>query len=929
MNLRPTALAVALAFSAPFTFSACDSAARLSPEAHIQRAQDYTSKGDLASAVIELKNAIAKNPQAPHARILLGEAYIEMGDAVSAEKELVRAHDLGAQMTDLAAPLANALVLQGKHKEVLEKSIDVKGLDSRNMAELHIAKGRAYLGLGQPEQAEETFGALLAVMPDSPVAWWGQALLAYDKRQWDEADKWNEKILAANPAEVRSLGLKGDIGLARGDAKTAEAAYSSAVKLRPENPLYRVGLAIAQIGNGKFAEAKKHLDSVLKSFPADSTANYYRAVAAYQLKEYDAAKTHAENALNNSAQEDLRIRLLAAAASYGLGQLEAANKHMGLFLAKAPSYDPARMLQAAIQLRMGQVGEAAKSVKGITTISENDAKLLNALGMAAIQQSRPDIGVELFQRTALAHPDDALARGRLGIARSASGEYQSGIEDLEQALRLNPNLDAAQAMLAFNYLRAGEADKALQAARRLQERQPQHPDGFTLAGLAHVLKKEYPAAKAAFSKALTLRPGDPNASGNLAALALQEGNGEQARRLLGDVLKKYPEHVPTILKLAELDLKAGRPSAAEKRLKDALDKHPDMLGLRLALARFYLSQRKPEMALALTEKVKGDQSNDPGVLELKGIAQLQTGQTSPAVSTLEKATKAAPNSPNSHYQLALAYEQLNNLARASEELRIAQKLAPDFAPAKFTQARLLAKGGKLDAAQTLLKQLATGYPNEPSVMELRGDLALVQNRPKEAVVLYKTALAQLESNSLIVRLATAQFRAGDQSEGIGTLSTWLKRYPNDQYTRGILADALLARGQPREAREQYAKLADKDPNNVAVLNNLAWASMQMGAVDEALSYAQRAHKMAPEQPQVLDTLAMVLLRKGNHKEALDKLNKAAERAPGDAGIRLHYAQALIAAGQSEKAQQVLKDLLARKTPFAQRKEAENLLAKLK
>ncbi len=929
MNKHPIVLAIALAFAASITLSACDRTSSLTPEQHIQRAQDYESKGDLMSAVIELKNAVEKNPQSPQARLLLGQIYVELGDGAAAEKELNHAQEQGVAQTGVAVPLANALLLQGRHKDVLTKLSAVTGLNARGMTELHVVKGKSYLGLGELPHAEEEFQAALSTLPDSPIAWEGQALLAYYKKQWDDASRWNEKVLVNDPKSVKALALKGDIALARNDAKAAEAAYGSAVKLRPDFALYRIGLAIAQISTGKLAEAKTQLDTVLKTFPRDQTANYYRAVAAYQLKDYESATNHAERVLNEEAPEDLRSRILAAAANYGLDRTEAANKHIQIFLAKAPSYEPARKLQAAIQLRMGKISEAAKSVKGVTSISENDANLLNAIGLAAIQQGKADLGVELLQRTVQAHPDDALARGRLGLARAAAGEYQTGIEDLEQALRLNPNLDVAQAMLALNYLRVGDPDKALLSARRLQERQPRQPDGFTLAGLAHALKKEFPEAKAAFNKALTIQPGDPNASANLATLILQEGNRDQAHQLLEDVLKKHPEHVQTMLKLADIDLQAGKPSLAEKRLKEALVKYPAALALRLSLAKLYLAQRKPVMALELTDKIQGEQPSNPIVLELHGIAQLQTGHPDLAVISLEKAAKVAPNSPSSHFQLALAYEQLNNLARASQELQIAQKLAPNFGPTQFAQARLLAKSGKLDAAQTLLKQLATAYPDDPSVTELRGDLSLMQNRPQEAVALYKAALAKRESNFLAVRLAASQLRAGDRDGGFATLRGWLKRYPDDLYTHGALAEALLAVGQAREASGHFAKIVERQPSNVAAINNLAWSSLQMGAIDEALAQAQRAYKLAPEQPQVLDTYAMILLRKGKAQEATDQLRRALDHTPGDAGIRLHLAQALIVDGQTVKARQTLKDLLAQKSPFPQRQEAQELLGKLK
>lgn len=922
-------LALALIFSASLPLSACNRNSRLTSEEHIQQARDYEAKGALRSAVIELKNALGKTPQNPQARLLLGKIYVDLGDGVAAENELERALKLGIAQAAVAVPLANALLLQGRSKDALAKLTAVPGLSANGTVELQVAKGKAYIGLGDLPRAEEEFQAALNGLPDSPIAWGGKALLAYYKQQWDEANRWNEKVLANDPQAVKAWALKGDIGLARGNLNAAETAYANAVKIRPDNAIYRVGLAIAQISAGKYSEAKTQLELVLKSFPADPTSNYYRAVVAYQLKDYETATALTEKVLSEATREDLHARLLAAASNYALGHMEAAYKHIQLFLAKAPSYDSARKLQAAIQLRMGQVGEAAKSVKEINTVSENDAKLLNAVGLAAIQQGKLDIGFELLQRNVEAHPKDALARGRLGVARAVAGDYQTGIQDLEQALKMNPNLDAAQAMLALNYLRTGDSDKAIQAARLMQEKQPNNPDSYTLTGLAYALKKQYPEAKAAFSKALNIEPNNPNASANLATMALQERNTDQARQLLENVLKKHPDHVPTMLKLADIDLLAGRADLAEKRLKEALVKYPAAVALRLSLAKLYLAQRKPAKVLELTEKISGEQLNAPGILEVHGIAQLQTGHPNLAISSLEQAVKLAPNSPDNHLQLGLAYEQLNNSARASQEMQIVEKLAPDFGPAKFAQARLLAKGGKLEAAQVLLKQLSVTYPNDPSLMELKGDLALVRNQPKDAATFYKEALTKQETNFLVVRLAASQLRGGDREAGLATLYAWLKRYPDDVYTRGALADALLAAGQMREAKEEFAKIVKLVPNNVAVLNNLAWASLQMGAVDEALSYAQRAYKLAPLQPQVLDTYAMSLLRKGSVAEAVDKLSKAAERAPDDVGISLHFAQALNAAGQSGKARQVLKDVLAKKLSLPQKKQAQGFLDTLK
>ncbi len=58
-------------------------------------AKQAQAKGDTKAAVIDLKNALQKDPENRDARLLLGKLYDEMGDGASAEKELREASRLG------------------------------------------------------------------------------------------------------------------------------------------------------------------------------------------------------------------------------------------------------------------------------------------------------------------------------------------------------------------------------------------------------------------------------------------------------------------------------------------------------------------------------------------------------------------------------------------------------------------------------------------------------------------------------------------------------------------------------------------------------------------------------------------------------------------------------------------------------------------
>src|SRR6185436_19223748 len=65
------------------------------PEALVTSAKEYLAKNDLNAAIIELKNALQKDPNLPEARFLLGTALLDRDDPVGAEIELRKAKDLG------------------------------------------------------------------------------------------------------------------------------------------------------------------------------------------------------------------------------------------------------------------------------------------------------------------------------------------------------------------------------------------------------------------------------------------------------------------------------------------------------------------------------------------------------------------------------------------------------------------------------------------------------------------------------------------------------------------------------------------------------------------------------------------------------------------------------------------------------------------
>ena len=72
-------------------------------------------KKDMAGAIIQLKNALQIDNRNLAVQVLLGRALLAQGDIVAAEVAFTEALRLGVDRSEVVAPLARAVINQGKH----------------------------------------------------------------------------------------------------------------------------------------------------------------------------------------------------------------------------------------------------------------------------------------------------------------------------------------------------------------------------------------------------------------------------------------------------------------------------------------------------------------------------------------------------------------------------------------------------------------------------------------------------------------------------------------------------------------------------------------------------------------------------------------------------------------------------------------------
>ncbi|HSK28512.1 MAG TPA: XrtA/PEP-CTERM system TPR-repeat protein PrsT, partial [Candidatus Limnocylindria bacterium] len=613
----------------------------LSADAYVAKAEESIAAGDLRAGVIELKNAIQRNPQDPKARLLLARTYLALGDPASAEKEATRARELGAAAQDVLVPLAQAWNDQGAYEKTLKELALDDAAPEQHRTDALVVRGLAHLGLGQLEAAQAHLDEALAATPDDASALVGRARLAMQQKDLEKATSLVDRANAVAPEDAEVVATRGDLALAADRPADAVAAFGTLVGRVPGNLNYKLSLVQAMIANGEAEAAIETLDEMIRRAPKSPQLNYLAALAAYQMENFTAAKAYGQTVLD-AVPDHLGTLMTVGAAHFALGENEQAVVHLKSFVRRVPQHEPARRILGEALLKAGDPAAAQQVLRPLVeNKAVGDAALLAMIGTAALRSGDLESSKTYFQWLAETQPENAAARAHLGAVRFDLGEIEDGIADLEQSVRQDPN-SGALALLATSYMRTAQLDKAMEAAQKLTHDHPKSALGPTLAGIIHVWRNDPDQARAAFQRARTLDPDGPGAGLNLATLDFKEGNLEAARQVLVETVEKNPQNPRVLQRLGELEAVMERPEA-KSRIVEWMALEPKNIEPKVLLAQLHLQAGEPQKALDLTERLLQSHPSNSQLGGVVGRAYLTLGRPNDAARVFRSLTEAHPD----------------------------------------------------------------------------------------------------------------------------------------------------------------------------------------------------------------------------------------------------------------------------------------------
>ena len=265
---------------------------------------------------------------------------------------------------------------------------------------------------------------------------------------------------------------------------------------------------------------------------------------------------------------------------------------------------------------------------------------------------------------------------------------------------------------------------------------------------------------------------------------------------------------------------------------------------------------------------------------------LREGKPAEAAQRLEAAHALSKSDLNAAVNLAFAYQQLGQQARALplfvDVIAGAQRSKQNLPPSIYAAyARALAATGKLAQAAT---EMQVAVKSDPRNATLLGELGSIHAQQKDwprAESEFQAAVA-LDPGAAMghLRLGLAM-QAQSKPEALRELGQAAQLAPDDAQTQLEWGKALAGAGNDEQAAPILQHVLALAPGSIEATDQLAQVYQRTQRVPEAIALYQKVLAANPDDATVLTNLGMAYEQAQRAKDAVPLLQRAVALAPRD------------------------------------------------
>lgn len=266
-----------------------------------------------------------------------------------------------------------------------------------------------------------------------------------------------------------------------------------------------------------------------------------------------------------------------------------------------------------------------------------------------------------------------------------SGRYREAAQlfaALAQRQPQNSIVIYSYALAIFNSGNVGDAEAPAQKAFQLADaskdgdRAQRAADALVLLGVISAVRGDEAAALKVLREAVARAPNHFDAQFSLGRLLFGMGDDNGAIKAFRIATTLQPSHPQALFFLASTQERSGDISAALVSYRALIGAHPEMFEGHLGLGALLSKRGGASTEEGLRELTRALQIN-PDLYEARvalGRALVANGHPQEAITHLEQAAQLAPDNPEPHYQLSLAYRRLGRKEEAAAQAAIVKRI---------------------------------------------------------------------------------------------------------------------------------------------------------------------------------------------------------------------------------------------------------------
>lgn len=465
----------------------------------------------------------------------------------------------------------------------------------------------------------------------------------------------------------------------------------------------------------------------------------------------------------------------------------------------------------------------------------------------------------------------------------AQNNLGSAVQEVQQAIALDPGRSESYLLLAILQLRSNLPDQAETNFKKAIEVDPKAMNAQLALGGFYQSRNRLSEAEQQFQHAIDVDPKNPEPRAALVRVLMQEAKKDEAESFLRQTKKDLSENPEGYRMLGDFYFAIGDLDKATAEYASLYSDHPrDLLVKKNYIQLLILKNRLAE-ATKLNDEILKSNPHNVDALVYRGQVQMRQNDAAGAVQSLQTALRNDSDNAIAHYQLGLAFEQERDLGRAESEWREAVRLKPDMTDAQRSLAALEISRGEIDAllqtaqqiiiaqpysgdgfllkgiaelssqkyteAQQDVEEAVKRAPQSPAPYVQLGNIQLAQKHFVEAAKFYQQALDRDPSSTDgLSGLMNTYFAQKQFDRVVSIANAQIAKSPNKSDFYDLLGTALFnGKKDYPGAETALRKAIELDKNNVDALEKLGKVQVQEGSSDQALTLYLQSIKDNPRE----------------------------------------------------------------------------------